>query len=343
MTPETIEKKQRAKIIKTARSYLGAQQGSAKHKKIIDTFNKVKPDGWPMTYTAFWCAASVSAWSIETFGKDKAKKYFPLSANCETIIKKAKSMKIWKESDAYTPEPGDWILYDWDDNGKGDNKGGPDHVGLVEEVKGKAIRVIEGNKNKAVGQRVINLNGRYIRGFVIPKYIDIEQHSARWYFIQTTDEIFKYMRKHNFKYKASYTDCSLTWNGAKKKRTSNCSTAISYSLQESGLFEPGMYFWINGDAITYRGEGTKKRLEKIAEITHPHRPPKKCDLKKGDICGYSDNAHTQEFAGYNKKGVPIWYSFGPADVDDKQPKTKKNYTNKTIMTLIRIKKGPDKK
>ena len=41
MTPETIEKKQRAKIIKTARSYLGAQQGSAKHKKIIDTFNKV--------------------------------------------------------------------------------------------------------------------------------------------------------------------------------------------------------------------------------------------------------------------------------------------------------------
>ena len=342
MTPETIAKKQRAKIVKTARSYLGATQGSAKHKKIIDTFNKVKPDGWAMTCTAFWCAASVSAWAIEAFGTDKAKKFFPLSANCVTIIKKAKSMKIWKEADSYKPSPGDWILYDWDDNGKGDNVGTPDHVGLVEEVNGKGIRVIEGNKNKMVAQRVLNVNGRYIRGFVTPKYEDIEIHSRRWYFKKTLPEIFNYMNAHKFKYKKSYTDCSLTWAGAKKKKTSNCSTAVSYALQESDNFEPGMYFWINGDTINYRGTGTKKRLEKIASITHPHKKPKQCNLKVGDICGYENNAHTQVFAGFNKKGVPTWYSYGPADVGDKQPKTKKNYTNKKIMTLIRIKKGAEK-
>ena len=34
----------------------------------LDTFNKVKPDGWAMTYTAPWCAASVSAWAIKCFG-----------------------------------------------------------------------------------------------------------------------------------------------------------------------------------------------------------------------------------------------------------------------------------
>ena len=343
MTPETMAKKQRAKIVKTARSYLGAQQRSAKHKKIINTFNKVKPDGWAMTYTAFWCAASVSAWAIETFGVTKAKQFFPLSANCGTIITKAKKMKIWKESDSYKPSPGDWILYDWDDNGKGDNVGGPDHVGLVEAVNGKGIRVIEGNKNKAVGQRVVNLNGRYIRGFVVPKYDEIEKHSKRWYFIKTIREINRYMRNHNFKYKASWTDNALTWAGAKKKRTSNCSTFVCYSLQESENFEPGMYFWINGDSINYRGNGTKKRLEKIADITHPHKSPKNCGLINGDIVGYKDNAHTMEFAGWNDKGEPTWFSYGPTDVGDKEPKVKKSYNKKPIMTLIRIKRGSDKK
>ena len=342
MTPETIANEQRAKIIKTARSYLGASQGSPKHKKIIDTFNKIKPDGWPMTYTAYWCAASVSAWAIETFGSTKAKQFFPLSANCGTIIKKAKKMRIWKESDAYKPSPGDWILYDWNDAGKGDNTGSPDHVGLVEYVKGNGIRVIEGNKNKRVDQRVVNVNGKYIRGFVVPKYEEIVKHSHRWYFIKTIREIQRYMKANGFKYKASYKDNALTWAGAKKKKTSNCSTFVCYALQESDNFLPGMYFWINGDKINYRGKGTKTRLQKIAEITHPHKPPKKCDLRVGDIVGYEDNPHTMEFHGWDKKGDPTWFSFGPSDVGKREPRVKKGYNDKKIMTLVRIKRGSDK-
>jgi LysM repeat protein len=79
-------------------------------------------------------------------------------------------MGIWTESDAYIPDPGDWILYDWDDSGRGDNVGGPDHVGIVEAVTRSKITVIEGNKSKAVGERELSINGRYIRGFVVPKY-----------------------------------------------------------------------------------------------------------------------------------------------------------------------------
>ena len=41
MTPEKMEKKQRAKIVNTARYYLGAKQGSAKHHRIINIFNTV--------------------------------------------------------------------------------------------------------------------------------------------------------------------------------------------------------------------------------------------------------------------------------------------------------------
>jgi hypothetical protein len=164
------EKELRAKMVETADSYYGAKQGSAKHKKIVNTFNTLQPDGWAMTYDAPWCATFASAIAILVIGKDLAKKYFPLSANCGTIITKAKSLKIWKESDSYVPKAGDWILYDWDDSGKGDNKNGPDHVGIVKAATKKEILVIEGNKNKAVGERKVPINGRYIRGFVIPDY-----------------------------------------------------------------------------------------------------------------------------------------------------------------------------
>ena len=165
-------KQLRNQLVKTAESYLGTKQGQSLHKLIINTFNKVKPDGWSMTYSAPWCAAFASACAIETFGVSKAKKYFPLSANCGTIVSKAKNMGIWIESDAYKPGVGDWILYDWDDSGRGDNKGGPDHVGIVQKATSSKITVIEGNKGSKseVAIREILVNGRYIRGFVTPNY-----------------------------------------------------------------------------------------------------------------------------------------------------------------------------
>lgn len=166
------EKELREKVVATARSYLGAKQGSDLHKKIVDTFNKIKPGGWPMTYTAPWCATFASAIAILAFGVTKAKKYFPLSANCPKIIEKAKAMKIWVENDGFKPQIGDWILYDWQDSGKGDNTESPDHVGIVEKITKSTITVIEGNYStrKCVGERSLAINGKYIRGFVTPNY-----------------------------------------------------------------------------------------------------------------------------------------------------------------------------
>ena len=341
MDPKKNAKIQRAKIINTARAYLGAVQGSAKHKKLIDTFNKVKPDGWSMTYSAYWCAATVSAWAIETFGILNAKKFFPLSANCGTIIKKAKSMKIWKESDAYKPQPGDLILYDWNDNGKGDNVGDPDHVGMVEEVCDNAIRVIEGNKNKMVGQRVIDLNGRYIRGFVIPDYARIKiVHSNAYYFRKELKKIIDYANKHHFKYVHEYNKCGKTWDAAKKLKRMTCQMAISYALQNAGFIPMGKSFYCKGKRIVCQNGYKLEDLKKIATITHPEKPPKKLKMKKGDITGY-DPEHTMEYEG-RKNGVPTWYSWGGADVGDKQPKVKDSYTKKKISTLIRL-KGADNK
>lgn len=166
-------KEARKKYVDTCKAYKGVAQGSERHKKIIDVFNRIKPDGWAMTYNAYWCATFASATAQVAFGDKVAKKYFPLSANCGTIITKAKRMGIWEENDRHKPLAGDWILYDWQDTGYGDNTGSPDHVGIVTSVSGGVIHVIEGNKNKAVGMRDVAIGGRYIRGFVVPKFGDI--------------------------------------------------------------------------------------------------------------------------------------------------------------------------
>lgn len=209
------DKQLRNQLIKTAKSFVGAKQGSAKHKELINLFNQVKPDGWAMTYSASWCAAAASAFAIKTFGVSKAKKYFPLSANCGTIITKAKKMGIWVESDSHIPKGGDWILYDWDDSGRGDNKGGPDHVGIVKKATKKKITVIEGNKGKSseVGIREIPVNGRYIRGFVTPKYSAMAKSKATiTYTVKRGDTLSAIAKKYGTTVKAIAAE-----NGIKNK------------------------------------------------------------------------------------------------------------------------------
>ena len=160
----------RAKIVAVAKSYMGVCGGSSAHADILHYFNSVKPDGYAAHKSDPWCSEFVSACAIQAFGKSIAKKYFPLSAACTYVINKAKKMNIWVESDKYIPEAGDWILYDWDDNGKGDCTGQPDHVGIVEYYKAGYIHVIEGNCGNKVARRKIRIDGRYIRGFVTPDY-----------------------------------------------------------------------------------------------------------------------------------------------------------------------------
>ena len=55
-----------------------------------------------------------------------------------------------------------------------DCTGVPDHVGTVTEVYEKAgyFVVTEGNYSNAVKKRTMLINGRYIRGFISPKYTD---------------------------------------------------------------------------------------------------------------------------------------------------------------------------
>lgn len=160
----------RTAIVRTAKSYLGAEAGSIAHADILHIFNTVKPYGYTAKKSDPWCAEFVSACAIQTFGRKTAIKFFPLSAGCPSMLEKAKNMHIWVESDKYIPDKGDFILYDWQDSGKGDDKGSPDHVGIVERYEAGTIYVIEGNYSNAVKRRKIHIDARYIRGFITPDY-----------------------------------------------------------------------------------------------------------------------------------------------------------------------------
>ena len=162
------EKELRQSYVNAAVSYLGCKESNGSHKKIIDLYNSHKPlaRNYAVKYTDSWCATFVSAMAIKTGLTD----IIPTECGCGQMIQLFQKLGAWVENDAYRPSAGDVIFYDWDDSGAGDNTGWPDHVGIVESVSGGNIVVIEGNKNNAVGRRTIPVNGRYIRGYGVPKY-----------------------------------------------------------------------------------------------------------------------------------------------------------------------------
>ena len=119
-----------------------------------------------MKYTDPWCAVFASAVAISAGYTD----IIPTECSCAKMIELFQALGRWVEDDAYIPQSGDYIFYDWQDSGKGDNVGWPDHVGIVTVVTGSSFRVIEGNKDNAVGYRDMESDGKYIRGYGIPDY-----------------------------------------------------------------------------------------------------------------------------------------------------------------------------
>ena len=152
----------RKDIVNTANSLSGA----AGHKFVVDKYNSQNPlpRGYKVTMKDAWCATFTSAVFLMNG--------FDLFSECSCIqmIEKAKRQNMWVEDDTYRPKKGDVLMYDWQDNGKGNNTGSPDHVGIVIEVKEKSFIVREGNKGGSIGNREMPFNSKYIRGFITPKY-----------------------------------------------------------------------------------------------------------------------------------------------------------------------------
>lgn len=163
----------RSKVVNLINSWLGKSEENGQYKEIIDIYNSywgIFPRGVKMQYDWAWCAATWSALAIKLGYTD----IMPIEISCYYIIEAAKKMDCWVENDGYIPKPGDGVLYDWQDNGVGDNTGIPDHIGTityVNETEGY-MTVAEGNYDNAVKKRTIAINGKFIRGFITPHYDD---------------------------------------------------------------------------------------------------------------------------------------------------------------------------
>lgn len=157
-----------SELVALAQSWIGKKESDGSHKAIVDIYNGHKPlaRSYMVTYNDSWCATFITALAIKCNAVD----IIPKECGCQEMINLFKKIGCWQEDESVKPKVGWIIFYDWQDNGKGDNTGWSDHVGIVEKVVGNKITVIEGNMNDAVGRRVLEVNGKYIRGYGIPKY-----------------------------------------------------------------------------------------------------------------------------------------------------------------------------
>lgn len=155
-------------LIKLLKSWIGRNEKDGTHKPIIDIYNTQKklPRNYKVQYTDEWCATTVTAAFVKLGATDLI---YP-ECGCEEMIKGLKSMGIWIEDESITPEVGDLVFFDWQDTGKGDDKGWADHVGVVVEVSGNRFKTIEGNRGNAVSYREYTVNQKQLRGFARPKY-----------------------------------------------------------------------------------------------------------------------------------------------------------------------------
>ena len=166
------ESKLRQSVVSVMQGWLGSVRGDEKHLEILSLYNGYKPlpRGYKMTTADHYCAATASAAYIKA-GLDKLS---VVECSASKLIELAKAKKIWQENDAHVPQPGDIVVYDWQDDGKGDNTGVPDHVGIVETVDSGTMSIIEGNRPLGkVARHTLVINGRYIRGYICPDFASI--------------------------------------------------------------------------------------------------------------------------------------------------------------------------
>ena len=175
------ENELRQSLTDAAKEFFGAVTGSEKHDEIVNVYNSIRPlpVGYTLKKSDDWCAAFVSA----AAARAKLLDIIPAECSCPRQLNEWKRMGRWIENDAYVPKVGDYIYYDWQDGGSGDNTGNPDHVGIVTAVSGNTISVIEGNVGNSVKYRYIAVNAKFIRGYGLPDYeskVSEEEESMRY-------------------------------------------------------------------------------------------------------------------------------------------------------------------
>lgn len=142
-----------------ALTYVGIKENSRQHKAIIDYYNEYirpLPRGYRMKYTDDWCACFVSVIQAQTGVKN------PLyEVSCRIMLDNAKKAKMTVK----TPSKDDIIFYDWK------NDGSVNHVGIISDVNGDTLKVVEGNYANSVKVRTISIKDNQIECYARVKLL----------------------------------------------------------------------------------------------------------------------------------------------------------------------------
>lgn len=163
--PKAVPKTNAADIIRLASGYIGTATGDARHHEIIDAYNAHVPlaQGYRVTYTDSWCDAFVSALFIKS---NAVQLIGGTECGVERHVGLFKNAGIWHDGSGIVPEPGDIIVFDWE------NDDFADHIGIVEYVDGLVVHTIEGNSGNAgaVMRHAYCVGDDCIRGYARPRY-----------------------------------------------------------------------------------------------------------------------------------------------------------------------------
>lgn len=196
----------KSEMIAQMQHWVGAKQGDATHKYIVDTYNNFIQAGkgtpgcskYVVKYTDPWCATTVSAAAIECNGTN----IIPTECSCTRQINLFRKMGCYEENENVVPGEGWVIYYNW--QGETDPESVANHVGVVESVFGNKITVIEGNCDRQCKRRTIPVGWKYIHGYGVPKYEDEKQ--AISYVVEKGDNLTKIARKIKTQY-----GINITW------------------------------------------------------------------------------------------------------------------------------------
>lgn len=150
------------RLVSWASSQIGYREGENNWNKYAETEDLKKLYGWKPQNQP-WCDTFVDTGFIECFGLELASKltYQPIgkgSAACRYSAGFYSAHEAFDED----PEPGDQAFFFVD--------GGINHTGIVTQVSGNTIYVVEGNSSDMVARRAYTLGNPVIAGFGRPNW-----------------------------------------------------------------------------------------------------------------------------------------------------------------------------
>lgn len=230
------ERQLRQSVVNVMQGWLGWSEANGKFKAIIDLYNRQKPlpAGYRMKYKDEWCAATVTAAGMQAGLED----IIFGECSCSRMVELYRKAGRWMENDAYTPQIGDIVMYRWDDGADyaaTDNTSSPNHVGMVAEVNGRVLTIIEGNKGQKVATRSLFVNGRYIRGYCLPDYASKAEEDEEMSYDQFKRYMDQYRAELGKKEASSWAQTAGTIEQAKAAGISDGSRPGDLLTREEGM------------------------------------------------------------------------------------------------------------